>query len=317
MISSGMPAFEISPPRELSRGEIKQLRRGELAPAEAAVWLARARGLGAPTAPEDGDLPPNGIGWLVSVDPVGRRLHPRLYRAMLCCAVMAAVVAKWADLLVWYRPPLVVAILLGALLPLVCIAVVELAAWGALQRRFARAVPAARLDQAGPGELVCLSGVVAAQPTVPTLFRGVPAVLFRDCIGGADEVRGIDFELELDGGASVRVCARRAFLVDRPTRAPQPPACGPVYAGPCDESFRVRLRSAVLDQPSPVSLTLGDRYESSIGPGDRVEVAGVLHRELAPEAAQPFARFIPTRFVLRASADQPLLVRRSAPATSS
>jgi len=105
---------------------------------------------------------------------------------------------------------------------------------------------------------------------------------------------------------------RGAFLVDRPTRTQQAPACGPVYAGPCSEGFRARLRSALLAEPSPLFRSFGDRYESSVGPGDRVEVFGVLHTELAPDAAAPFARLAPRRFVLRATGRQPLLVRRLA-----
>src|SRR5437762_9831859 len=151
------------------------------------------------------------------------------------------------------------------------------------------------------------------QAAVPTLFRGLPAVLFRNCIGNADEVRGIDFELDLDGGQQARVCVRGALLVDRPTRAQQAPACGPVYAEPCAEGFKARLRSALLVEPSPVFRAFGSRHESSVGPGDRIEVAGVLHHEPAPEAAEPFTRRIPIALVLRAGAGQPLLVRRAVP----
>jgi hypothetical protein len=296
----------------MSREDIMELRRGELSPAEAAVWLARAQSLSTPTAPEDGDLPPSGIGWLLSVHPVGRRAHPRLALAVLCCALGGALVAGWADLLAWHRPPLIVAVLLGALIPLAVTGLVELATRYAVHRFFARAARPQRLAEVVPGRLVCLTGVITAPAPVPTLFRGVPAVLFRDSIGGADEVRGIDFDLELNSDERVRVCVRRAVLVDPPTRTQEAPACGPVYAAPAAEGFGAHLCSALVVTPSPLIRTLGVRHESSVGPGDRVEVVGVLRHELAPEAAIPFARNLPTRFVLRAGERHPLLVRREA-----
>jgi hypothetical protein len=313
MICRVVPAFEVSPPpREMSRGEIGQLRRGELRPDEAAVWLARTRGLTAPVPPADGDLPPNGTGWLLGFGTIGGRLHPRLGLAVACCAGAGVLVALWADLLGWRRPPWLALALLGALVPLVASCVLRFVVRWGLRRRFVRGTRPGRLAEVGPGTLVRVTGVIAAQPVVPTLFSGAPAVLFRSCIANADEVRGIDFELELDGGQQARVCVRGAFLVDRPTRAPHPPACGPVYAGPAAEGFRARLRSALLDEPSPVFRTFGARHESSVGPGDRVEVAGVLQHELAPEAAGPFDRGMPTRFVLRAGPGRPLLVRSCA-----
>lgn len=307
-----MPALEISPAlREMSRENVGRFRRGELSTAEKAAWMERTRGLDAPEAPADGDLPPNGAGWLVSVKPIGGRLHPDLPLLVACCAGAAALLATCAAVLAWHRPPLVVPALLGALIPLSFVGLRELAARHRIQSYFARAARPLRLADVAPGDVVCLSGVIAVQPAVPTLFRGVPAVLFRNCVHNADEVRGIDFDLDLDldGGQQARVCVRRAFLVDRPTHAQQAPACGPVYAELSAEGFGARLRSALLVDRSPFR-TFGARYESSVGPGDRVEVAGVLHQELALDAAAPFSRFPPTRFVLRAAAHRPLLVRR-------
>ena len=220
-------AFEISSPmQELSRGEIRRLRRGELGPAETAAWMQRTRGLTAPDPPAEGDLPANGTGWLLGVNPVGGRLHPRLTLAVSCCAGGGALLAKLADLVAFHRPPLIVAMLLGALIPLVSVGVFELGVRYALQRHLARAARPVCLGDVAPGSLVCLTGVVTIQPSVPTLFRGVPAVLFRNCVDSADEMRGMDFDVEVEGGQQARVCVRRAFLLDRPTRARQAPACG-------------------------------------------------------------------------------------------
>ena len=94
-----------------------------------------------------------------------------------------------------------------------------------------------------------VSGVIAAGPAVPTLFRGLPSVLSRSRVGGADETRGIDFSLVVDGGGQASVRARGAILLDRPRRTREPPACGAV----CADSFgkgEPRLRSALLDGTS-------------------------------------------------------------------
>jgi hypothetical protein len=300
--------FEISLPREMSRGEVRQLHRGELIPAEVALWTARARGLTAPAAPAHGDLPFNGTGWLLNLTPFCRRLYPRLSVVVGCCALLATLGAKGADAFGWQRPSLLLAVLLGALIPLATLGLLKLVAWYTLRRAFSRATRPDRPVDVAPGSLVRLTGLISDQRSVPSLFRGLPAVLARNCIGGADEVRGIDFAIDLDDGERAWVCVRRAFLVDRPTRRRHAPACGPVYAEPSAEGFRAHLRSAVLIEPC-VFRTFGTRHESSVGPGDRVEVTGVLHHELAPDAAAPFARLIPTRLVLRAGAGE-LLVRR-------
>jgi hypothetical protein len=304
-----MPAFEISPgPREMSREELARFRRGELSTAEAVSWRERTRGLDAPAPPIDGDLPPNGAGWLLGVKPMGGRLHPSLPLHAIACAAAGALLAACAGAFASHHPPVIMAALLGALVPLCLVFGLELAARQRTRRQFAQGTSATRLADVDPGSVVSLIGVIAARPAVPSLFRGVPAVLFRDCVHNADEVRGIDFELELEDGEA-HVCVRRAFLVDRPTRTTQAPACGPVYAEPAAEGFGARLRSALLIERSPLFRTLGARYESSVGPGDRVEVSGVLHHELAPDDTAPFGRSVPARFVLRAPAGRPLLVR--------
>jgi hypothetical protein len=298
-------------PGGLAAGHPRQLHRSELSPAEVEVWLARASGLSAPVPSATGDLGPNGSGWLVNTRPLSR-VYLRRYRAVLCCAGAGALITGWADLLAQHHPSFLLTLVIGALIALA--AGSGLAARLALQHALSRAVSPARLEEVAPGTLVRLTGIIAAQPSVPTLFRGVPAVLFRDCMGGADEVRGLDFDLILEGGQQARVCVRQAFLLDRPTRTSDPPACGPVYAEPSAEGFGAHLQSALRSEPVLRFRTLGTLRESAVAPGDRVEVAGVLHHEPAPDATDPFARVFPTRFVLRAHVGQPLLVRRAAAA---
>src|SRR3954451_20066328 len=53
------------------------------------------------------------------------------------------------------------------------------------------------------------------------------------------------------------------------------------------------------------------RRESSIRPGDTVEVCGFLHRRPAPDGASTFDRRIPIEVALQGSARCTLLVRRS------
>jgi hypothetical protein len=50
------------------------------------------------------------------------------------------------------------------------------------------------------------------------------------------------------------------------------------------------------------------RFEASVGPGDEVEVFGILHHEVDPDANDAFSRQVPVARVLRAGA-LPLVVR--------
>jgi hypothetical protein len=130
-------------------------------------------------------------------------------------------------------------------------------------------------------------------------------------MGLADETRGIDFFLGLDNGEQAKVAVRGGFLLDRPQRTREPPACGPVSPEPVmsPDGFKgvYTLRSYMLRR-DPLIARLFPRYESSVGPGDRVEVCGVVRHVLAPELRSP--REVPTRAVLGAGADTSLLVRR-------
>jgi hypothetical protein len=141
---------------------------------------------------------------------------------------------------------------------------------GAKLRRLDTADRPARVAAAPLGAVVRLCGVIVPQATVPTLLRGRPAVLFKSRVDGAEQTQGIDFQLELEDGQRVDICVRGAFLLDRLT-------------------WR--------------------RHEASVGPGDRVEVCGVLHHEPAEEGVASFDRHATIRHVLRASRTTPLLVR--------
>jgi hypothetical protein len=131
-------------------------------------------------------------------------------------------------------------------------------------------------------------------------------------MGWADETRGLDFLLALDNGEQAKVAVRGSFLVERPKRTHEPPACGPVspeavMSSPDSLGRHHILRSDML-RSDPLFPRLLGRYESSVGPGDRIEVCGVVRQVLAPELRS--LREVPTRPVLGAGEETPLLVRR-------
>jgi hypothetical protein len=205
------------------------------------------------------------------------------------------------ELLHWHWP----FAFLFALAPLAVAAGASTFPRARVKRQLERAGRVASLADVPDGTLVRVCGTIPPQPTVPTLFRGVPAVLFRNRMGLADETRGLDFLLGLDDGGQAKVAVRGGFLLERPRRTREPPACGPVSADL--EGGGYVLRSDLLRDP-PLFSYLVARYESSVGPGDRVEVCGVVHHVLAPELRS--LREVPTRPVLGAGEETPLLVRR-------
>jgi hypothetical protein len=79
-----------------------------------------------------------------------------------------------------------------------------------LRGQFELAERVVSLDDAPSGTLVRVTGTIGPQATVPTLFRGVPAVLFRNRVASADETRGQDFLLDLDQGGQAKVAVRRS-----------------------------------------------------------------------------------------------------------
>jgi hypothetical protein len=200
------------------------------------------------------------------------------------------------------HPPLNFLLLLG---PLALAAGATTFPRARVKRQLERAPQVGSLADVPDGAVVRVCGTIPSQPTVPTIFRGVPAVLFRNRMGLADETRGLDFFLALDNGENPKVAVRGGFLLEPPTRTREPPACGPVSPEIDDGGYI--LRSDMLRDP-PLFSYLIARYESSVGLGDRVEVCGVVHHVLAPELRS--LREVPTRPVLGASEETLLLVRR-------
>jgi hypothetical protein len=262
----------------LSRQEAERIRM-RLGDAEVVGrWLERAGRIKAPAAPPEGPLATNETGWLVTRGDLGAKLWPWstgwAAAGGSAAAVLVLAVLKPLFKMSLRHAPVIAIAVAGAGLA---------AAYGlsrlVIKRKLARwrrtAVPFDGRDGAiAEGTLVRLTGRIVPQPGVPTLFRGRPAVLFRNRVGEADETRGHDFEVELAGGVRITIEVRDALLLDPLTRVDQP-VCGPVHVlgtkqGP-------RIHSDLLSRP-PFSARWARFHEASVGPSDTVEVIGTLAR---------------------------------------
>ena len=296
-------ARQLAPLAPISPSELARLRRGELDADAVAALVERTVGLAAPAAPPEGDLFPNQSGWLVGA---GEPSLMQLNRAPIKFLDRWS----WIFLLPWFiaaefsRSKLTV---LVGLAPLILVVRGLTFPRGRLRRQLERASQVVRLDDVAEGTLVRVAGTIPPQATVPTLFRGLPAVLFRNRMGPADETRGLDFLLELDSGEQAKVAVRRGFLLEPPKRTREPPACGPVSFESVGQAYV--LRSDMLRPPPLIPRLLG-RYESSVGPGDRIEVCGIVRHVLAPDLPSRSPREAPSRHLLEAGDETPLLVRR-------
>ena len=276
----------------------------ELAPPVANL-APRTVGLCSPAAPPEGDLVPSASGWLIGTGPPRQQLYPVFSRRADHSLLAASLYVGVVGFVGLPTGALVGGVILAAPL-LAVIAGIEIVPRLRLRRQFELAQRFASLDGAPSGSLVRVAGTIAPQATVPTLFRGVPAVLFRNRIANADETRGHDFLLDLDHGEQVKVAVRRSFLLEPPTRTREPPACGPVSDHVVDG--RQALQSDLLVRHSVGSWKR--RYESSVGPGDRVEICGIVEHVLDPALESRSPREAPIRPVLMADEKTPLLVRR-------
>lgn len=275
-----------------------------------ATLLRQSRGLSAPAPPRSGALVANETGWLLGVGGPVRRSFPRLVRWGGRAGGLVAAGPLWAELL-GIRPGILGLLALG-MSPLALFwAGLWMFGLPRLRLRLRRTPQVARLADARVGSFMRVAGVVAAQPCITSLFRGLPAVLFRNQAGGADEIRGVDFHLDLASGERVTISVRGALLLDRPRRTRRPPACGRLSVETLPSGF-ARLRSEAL---SPASFwswarAMGQR-ESAIAPGDQIEVCGVLDRQVDPAGDAPPGRQPPMRYLLRGDDEMPLLVRRA------
>jgi len=290
-----------------------------------AGWEQSA-GLRAPPAPEEGALVPNGTGYLIAAGPISQRIYPKTSAvASVLSGLSVPVVAAMPFLLVPapYGPFGVLA--LGALACWLPRALLDAITRSRLEQRLkmgtlegfpnppakdsAGQSPASALDPARRGKLVCFTGTVAEQPTVPSLFTGRPVVLATSDCAGVAETRGIDFDVQLAGGERVRVPARDALLLGRGQRVRGQPSCGPLtltVAGGAP-----RLQSALLSTDGWLARLWGmTARELTLGPGDTVEICGALDFEDDPDTQRGFSRGPALRPVLRPWDGAPVIVRK-------
>lgn len=166
------------------------------------------------------------------------------------------------------------------------------------------------------GEVAKLRGRVLAGPTFETVGLRRPAVLasyagtvtyvtgrITDGISRPlHETRGLDFCVDLESGEKVVVRARDAYFLS------QPPETRRLFWGRKSQGLPTPLRrlARATEEGAVTEAIFG---ESSIAPGDEVEVMGVIDHEVTPEAAAA-GRGARLQSVLRAGALTPLLVRR-------
>ena len=251
--------------RVLSRAELVHLRQGKLDAETMATLMRQSRGLSAPEPPSSGALVANETGWLLAVGGTGRRIFPRLSRWGGSGVTFAGV---FSAALLGIRPAILAGLVLGVAPLLLFWATLRLLGHARLWLRFRRTPLVTRLADAGVGSCIRVVGVVAAQPSIPSLFRGLPAVLFRNQAGSADETRGVDFQLDLASGERATISVRGAFLLDRPQGIGRPAACGRLSVETLP-SGAARLRSEAMAPASFWSWAqaTGQR-ESAISPGD-------------------------------------------------
>jgi hypothetical protein len=218
------------PPLSRQEAEHIRMRTGDTEVVDG--WLARAARIKTPAAPEEGPLGPTDTGWLVTRGDLRARLWPWASGAAAAGTSAAVVLA-----LAVVKPLLKISLRHAPLLALAVVGGGLSAAYGLsrlvlrlkLERWHRSAVPYDPARAIPEGTRVRLVGHVADQPTITTLFRGRPAVLVRNRVGDADETRGHDFQVELEGGARLTIEARGALLLDPLDRVDRP-ACGPVHA---------------------------------------------------------------------------------------
>lgn len=167
------------------------------------------------------------------------------------------------------------------------------------------------------GEVVKVRGRVMAGPTFETAGRRRPAVLASYAgtvtyVQGhitdgfsrpLHETRGFDFSVDLESGERVVVRARGAYFLS------QPPETRRLFWGRNLQGLPTPLRRlARTEERGAVTETI--LGESSLSPGEEVEVVGVLDHEVCPEASAA-GRGARLQAVLRAGPMTPLLIRRS------
>jgi hypothetical protein len=267
--------------------------------------------------PESGPLRPVANGWIlrrVERARLWRLLPPGPRGALVGTSLMSAGVAALALLVVPHLPLLFPWAFATALVPLLFAPLLA-------ERRLQRLMTEERalihaLATCRRGDVVKVRGRVRPGPTFESAGLRRPSVLasYAGRVAYATgqltdgfewpwfETRGIDFTLELASGETALVCVRDLYLM------PHPPETHSLFWSAAMRMLPSPLRrlGRSVRQGAVNETILG---ETNLGPGDEVEVLGVLDHEVssAADATGRGARLAP---VLRAGPLTPLLVRR-------
>jgi hypothetical protein len=166
------------------------------------------------------------------------------------------------------------------------------------------------------GEVVKVRGRIAAGPTFETMGLRRPAVLASYAgtvtyVSGRitdgfsrplHETRGLDFSVDLENGERLVVRAQDAYFLSQPAENRR------LFWGRNEGLPTPLRRLARTEEWGAVTETI--LGETSVAPGDEVEVVGVLDHEVSPIASAA-GRGARLQAVLRAGALTPLLVKRS------
>ncbi len=255
-------------------------------------------------------------GWLLRRVERTRpwQLLPPGTRGTLVGASMFSLLGMASGLLTAsHYPELLVWLYVSSVLPMLCAPVL---AEKRLRRLAARRPFTRSLAERCRGDVVKMRGRVREGATFETAGLRRPAVLA--CYAGTvtyvtghitdglerpwHETRGFDFAVDLPSGEALSVRVRGVYFL------PQPPETRPLFWGRNMQTLPspLRRRASADRRGAMTEVIFG---ETSLGPGDDVEVVGVLDHEVSPEAtaAGRGARLHP---VLRAGSLTPLLVRR-------
>jgi hypothetical protein len=268
-------------------------------------------------APESGPLAPVAHGWIlrrVERARMWRLLPPGPRGALVGTATASAAGVGLALLVGQQSPALFPWAFAAAVVPLLfapLLAERRLERLLADERALARALATCRR-----GDVVKVRGRVRPGPTfesaglrrasVLASYAGRVAYATGALTDGVEwpwfETRGIDFTLDLASGETALVRVRDLYLM------PHPPETRSLFWSAALRMLPSPLRrlGRSLGQGAVNETILG---ETNLGPGDAVEVLGVLDHEVssAADAAGRGARLVP---VLRAGTLTPLLVRR-------
>lgn len=293
-----------------------------------------------PDRPPPGDvLPPVARGWLVRrVTSLLPWRQVALSRRRAAQAATVAAVGGSVALYPWllalglpgYRLPRQAAVLtyMVAFSLVQGLSFVLRTARALAQRRaFARPLTVALR----PGCVVKVRGRIEASEPFSAALSGAPVVVARYLDNRRtwpkrDETRAIDFALRPEGSDAqpIRISARDVALVDRPRGKfpyteshPRGPQRTPLLLSPMMLLPENMAAAVGMTMGAGLGLWIGITAnrararcaEARVGPGDEVEVVGIVDEEVDVAGRPTLGRDLPMRTVIRAAPGMPLLVR--------